>query len=268
MKYGTIKMFFYYTKITMRSWFQYRIDAILRSFAVFLRESTSVIAIYFTFLKFDSINGWNLYDMLFLFSLIFLTYGIMILFFTGLRDFAKMVDKGTFDRFLLRPRGVLFQVLSSNADWFAAIGHGLLGIILFILSANKIGIDWNALNIIYYIVTVIGGVLIQGAIFLFISSLSFYFIKTNSVEELLYRNGRKFAQYPISIFSKFVQYLLVFIVPFAFVNYFPAQYLLHKPDMAYPDIFMYISPFVGIFIYSLVYIFWRYSLRKYTSSGN
>ncbi|MBR6072282.1 MAG: hypothetical protein IKP77_05570 [Acholeplasmatales bacterium] len=44
----------------------------------------------------------------------------MIIFFTGLRDFNKIVTKGDLDRFILRPRGVLFQILSSNSDWFVA----------------------------------------------------------------------------------------------------------------------------------------------------
>lgn len=68
-----------YTKTIMKAWFQYKVDAVLRSLAVFLRESTGIIVIYFALLKFDTLNGWNLPEMFFLFSLLFLTYGIMIL---------------------------------------------------------------------------------------------------------------------------------------------------------------------------------------------
>ena len=72
-----------YAKTTAKSWFQYRVDAVLKSLAVFLREATGIIVIWFTLLKFDQLNGWDIYEMLFLFSLLFLTYGIMIIFFTG-----------------------------------------------------------------------------------------------------------------------------------------------------------------------------------------
>ena len=54
-----------YTKTIMKSWFQYKVDAVLRSLAVFLRESTGIIVVYFTLLKFDTLNGWNVYEMLF-----------------------------------------------------------------------------------------------------------------------------------------------------------------------------------------------------------
>ena len=54
----------------------------------------------------------------------------------------------------------------------------MLGIALFILSAGKVGISWNPENIVYYVITIIGGVLIQGAVFLILALIfvirSFY----------------------------------------------------------------------------------------------
>ncbi len=265
----TIHLIGIYTKTIFKAWFQYRVDAVLRSLAVFLREATGIIVIYFTLLKFDNLNGWNLQELLFLYSLLFLTYGILIIFFTGLRDLGRTIRTGNFDRFLLRPRGVLFQIIFVNADWFAAVGHGGLGIVLFCISAGKVGITWNAVNIIYYLFAVAGGVLIQGAIFLFLATLNIYLLQTDTLKELLYWNMRKFAGYPISVFHKVIQACMIYVVPMAFVNYFPAQFLLRKPDMQqYPEIFMYLTPLVGVLLYLMMYGFWRVSLRFYKSSGN
>lgn len=258
-----------YTKMIFRSWFQYRVDAVLRSLAVFLRESTSIIVIYFTLLKFDQLNGWNVYEMLFLFSLLYVTYGIMIIFFTGLRDFGQTVRDGGFDRYILRPRGLLYQLIFSNADWFAAVGHGGLGITLFVISASKIGVVWTPWRVVYYLLAIGGGVLIQGAIFLFLAALNIYLLETGMLKEVFYWNARKFAGYPISIFHKAIQFAMTFVVPFAFVNYFPSQFLLRKDDMMnYPEVFMYITPLIGIVMYALAYLFWRISIKHYKSSGN
>lgn len=265
----TLSLMGMYMKTTAKSWFQYRVDAVLRSLAVFLREATGIIVIYFTLLKFDELNGWNIYEMLFLFSLLFLTYGIMIIFFTGLRDFGGMVRNGGFDRYILRPRGILFQIIFVNSDWFAALGHGGLGLTLFLISAGRVGIHWNVPTAIYYFFTVIGGVLIQGAVFLLLATLNLYLLQTNSLKSLLYWNMRKFAGYPISVFHKFIQILMIYVMPFAFVNYFPAQYLLRKDDMSgYPEIFLYLTPVIGVGMYVAAYFFWRYSLKFYKSSGN
>lgn len=258
-----------YTKTIMKSWFQYKVDAVLRSLAVFLREATGIIVIYFTLLKFDTLNGWNLWEMLFLFSFLFFTYGILIIFGTGLRDFGYTVRDGSFDRFILRPRGLLFQIIFVNADWFAAIGHGGLGLTLFLIAAGKVGIVWNLITVVYYVLAIIGGVLIQGAMFLFLATLNIYLLETNSLKELFYFNARKFAGYPISIFHKAIQIGMIYVVPFAFVNYFPAQFLLRKEDMAlFPEIYMYLTPVVGLVMYLAAYGFWRYSIKYYKSSGN
>ena len=104
--------------------------------------------------------------------------------------------------------------------------------------------------------------------FLLLAALNIYLLQTDSLKEMLYWNMRKFAGYPISIFGKVIQTLMIYVMPFAFVNYFPAQYLLRKEDMAYPSVYMYLTPVVGVVMYMLAYIFWRYSIRFYKSSGN
>ena len=94
-------------------------------------------------------------------------------------------------------------------------------------------------------------------------------METGSLKELLYYDTRKFAGYPISIFHKAIQGFMIYVVPMAFVNYFPAQFLLRKPDMAgFPEVFLYLTPVVGAGTYLLSYLFWRYGLRYYKSSGN
>lgn len=224
---------------------------------------------YFSLLKFDTVNNWNINELMFLFSLIFITYGIFIVFFMALRDFSDWIKHGDIDRVMVRPRGILTQLVLCGADWLAALGHGTLGITLFILSVNNVGVEWNAATILYYVISIASGVLIQGAVFLFFLAISIYFIETQNLKEIMYWNLRKFAGYPISIYNKFIQSLLIFVVPFAFVNYFLAQFLLRKPDMStYPEWFMYISLFVEIIPYNIAYFFWKFSMRYYKSTGN
>ncbi len=269
MRNNTLQLIGLYMRTTIRSWFQYRVDAVLRSVAVFLREATGIIAIYFTLLRFDELNGWNLQELMFLYSLLFLTYGILIIFFTGLRDFGVTVRTGRFDRYILRPRGLLFQMIFVNADWFAAVGHGGLGILLFAATAGRVGIQWSPGTIVYYVLAVAGGVLIQGAIFLFLATLNIFLLETGSLKELMYHDTRRLAGYPISIFPKLIQGLMIYVIPMAFVNYFPAQFLLRKSDMAaFPEYFIYMTPVVGAGTYLLAYLFWRFGLRFYKSSGN
>lgn len=266
---GEIRIALQSLKMSIHTRMQYRVDSLVATLAVFVRESTNIIVIYLALLKFDKMNGWNVNEMLFLFSILFLTYALVVSLFADLRDFSCMIREGRFDRLVVRPRGLLFQLILNNADLMATAGHGTLGVVLFLFSAGRVGIQWDLVTILYYVGAIIGGVLIQGGMFIFFSALSFYFVETNSIREIFYWNMRKFAGYPISIYSKLIQGLMIYVVPFAFVNYFPAQYLLRKEDMAnYNEMYMYIAPVVGVVIYIAAYGFWRISVKRYKSTGN
>ncbi|MDE6760378.1 MAG: ABC transporter permease [Lachnospiraceae bacterium] len=266
---GEIRVILQSLKMSVHARMQYRAESLANALAVFIRESANIIAIYLALLKFDKINGWNVNEMLFLYSILFLTYAFVVSLFADLRQFSDTIREGRFDRLLVRPRSLLLQLILNNADLIASVGHGTLGILLFVISAGKVGIHWNFTTILYYISAIIGGILIQGGIFIIFSSLCFYFVETNSIRSIFYWNMRKFAGYPISIYHKAIQVILIYVVPFAFVNYFPAQYLLRKADMAdYHEIYIYIAPLVGVVVYAIAYLFWRISVKRYYSTGN
>lgn len=266
---GELRTMMQMLKMSLLTRLQYRVDTLFTSLAVFVRESLNIIVIYLALLKFDKINNWNVDEMLFLFSILFVTYAVVASVFADLRHFSYMIREGKFDRLVVRPRGLLTQLILNNADLMASAGHGTLGIVLFLISAGRVGVEWNLPTILYYVGAIIGGILIQGGMLLFFSSLCFYFVEIESLREIFFWNMRKFAGYPISIYSKLIQGLMIYVMPFAFVNYFPAQYLLRKPDMVnYNEVYMYIAPLVGVVVYALAYVFWRVSVKRYTSTGN
>ena len=64
-------------KMSFLTRLQYRVDTLFTSMAVFVRESLNIIVIYLALLKFDKINDWNVDEMLFLFSILFVTYAVV-----------------------------------------------------------------------------------------------------------------------------------------------------------------------------------------------
>jgi ABC-2 type transport system permease protein len=264
-----ISLYFSFCKTSLKSQFAFRVDAVLRAAAVFVREITGVSVVYLALMRFPSLGGWSLDESMFLFSFLFLTYAILIAVFTGFRDFQEIVYSGELDRFMLRPRGLMFQLISARSDYLATMGHGAVGILLFAIASGRVGIEWNAVKILYLIAALSGGVLIQGSIFVFFSCLDLWFIKADNAFSAIFWNARRFAGYPLSIFPKVVQSLLIFAVPFAFVTYFPAQFFLRKSDLAgYWEGFVFMSPLVAAVLFAATYAFWRLSLKKYMSVGN
>lgn len=264
-----IDVFCCYTSCSIKSWFQYRIDAILKSTSVFLREISNAVATYFILSKFEVIDDWTMNEVFLLYGFLFLSYGVLVIFSTGLREFESIIRNGSFDRFLLRPQGLLFQIIGSNADWFAAIGQGGAGLVLFLVGSFYANITWNIYKILFLVLALLCGVLIQFSIFLNIASLSIFLIKANNIRDIFYWNLRKFACYPITIFSPIIKFMLIFVIPFAFVNYFPTLMLLEKNLDNFQKIFVVISELlVSVIMLIQALLFWKYSVKRYKSTGN
>ncbi|UJF36378.1 ABC transporter permease [Paenibacillus hexagrammi] len=101
------------------------------------------------------------------------------------------------------------------------------------------------------------------------ASFSFWSVKTENLRNLIFFNGRRIAGYPISFYPGLIQKLLIFFIPFSFVNYFPAQFFLHKEEaQPFWSGYMYMTPIVGAGMFVLVYIIWSYGVKRYTSTGN
>lgn len=264
-----MKLMWKYFQMTLKTNFQYKFDRLMTTFAVLIREAANVVVVLLMLYQVKEVRGWNLYELLFLYSFLFLSYSIFVFFFTGIRDFEEVIYSGQLDRFMVRPVGVMFQVIASKVDYTAAVGHGLIGIVLFVNTANKLDIAWNAANILYLLMCILGGAIIQAAVFMVTACFSFWTIKTTSIRNMLFFNSRRFAAYPITFYPKVIQVILKFVIPFAFVNFYPTQFFLQKDTLnGAEQAFLYLNPVVATVLFLIVYRIWRIGLKQYGSTGN
>jgi ABC-2 type transport system permease protein len=261
--------FFKFSAMGLKTTLEYKFDRSFITLAIFCREMISVVVMFLILTRFLHIRGWELNELMFLYSFLFLSYSLFVFAFAGVRDFDGMVHSGDFDRFLTRPLGLMYQIISARVDYPATLGHGIVGVFLFVNTAFSVGINWNLPNTLFYISAIIGGAIIQASIFLLSACFSFWTVRTENLRNLIFFNSRRIAGYPISFYPGFIQKLLIFVVPFSFVNYFPAQFYLRKEDVQqYWSGFLYMTPIVGIVLFLLVYALWRFGVRNYTSTGN
>ena len=76
-------------------------------------------------------------------------------------------------------------------------------------------------------------------------------------------------QYPLTIFPREVVKALTFLVPVAFVNWYPCLYLLDRPDpFGLPSWFAVLSPVVAALTLVVAGLAWRTGVRHYTSTGS
>ncbi len=218
--------------------------------------------------KFKSINHWGAGELSLLYTLLIFSMGFTSIIFSGLIDFGEFIRKGDYDRILLRPLSSLGQILSMNFD-LTGLMHLGLGFISLYITNHLLDIHWNIKNILFFILTIIGGVLILGSIRVIIASICFYAISNESLQHLIVFSTREFLLYPTSIYSKGIQFFLTFVLPIAFVNYYPAQYFINKdPHMIFHPMFIYLTFPVGLILFLLSLIIWRYGELYYGSTGS
>jgi ABC-2 type transport system permease protein len=262
-------LFGQYSKLSLKTTLEYKFDRTFIALAIFCREMISVVVMFLILTRFLHIKDWQLNELLFLYSFLFLSYSLFVFLFSGVRDFDVMVRTGEFDRFLTRPVGLMFQIIASRVDYPATIGHGVVGIILFMNTAYTMGIEWNWISVLFYISALFGGAIIQASIFMLSSTFSFWAIKTDNLRNLIFFNTRRIAGYPVSFYPVFIQKLLILCIPFAFVNYFPTQFYLRKADMElYWEGYMFLTPVVGVVLFLLIYRFWKFGVAHYSSTGH
>jgi len=258
-----VKLYFECLKQNFKKELEYKASCILNFIGQIFVYFTYYFIIIALFEKFNNIKGFTLYEVLLCFSIINFGYSINETFFRGIDRFEDLIINGMLDRLLLRPQNILFQVMCQEMD-FSKISRVLQSLFILVLSLLKLKIVWNIKKIILLILMLISSILIFYSIFVLMASYCFITIQGLEVKNLFTNGGKHVAQYPIGIFNKSFIFIFTFIIPYAFVNYYPLLYFLDKNN----NMLYYLSPLL-IFIYVIpcIYLF-NLGLKKYNSVGS
>ncbi|SCZ09503.1 ABC transporter permease [Alkaliphilus peptidifermentans] len=257
-----------FIKIYLKSKLEYRFSFFMDLFIQIFTYTINYISIWIILSRFNNIFGWTFYEIMLLYNLNLFTYGISGLFIWGpMRQLEEMVVTGSFDSILSKPMNPFVHIIFRQFQ-HAFIGHVILGIIIFIISFNKLNIEFSILSMILFTTVIIGGVLIHSSIMIFTGSICFWVGKSNSLVDTTVYGLRFFLDYPISIYHRWVQIFLTFIVPYGFVNYYPAHVFLNKGDVVFNEYLKYGTPIVGVIVFAFSYLIWNVGINKYSSAGS
>ena len=243
---------------------QSKVDFFMGFLAFFVNQALGIIFLWVIFNQIPSLNGWGFYEILFIYGFAQIPRGIDHMFTDLIWILGRdMIIDGTFDRYLLRPINPLFHLC---ADRFQpdGIGELLIGIIILVVAATHLTITITPLVVVLFIISVLFGAIIYTSIKLFFSSLSFWIKSSISITSLAY-NMSDFAKYPISIYAAPIQFILAFLIPFAYVAFFPAAaFLGHEPLVQT----IAIEVLIAIVAWVIAYTTFKRGLRRYESAGN
>ena len=250
-------------KMYLKSLLEYKKSFIMGFISQFLIMFTYYFMILALFEKFDNIKGYTKYEVLLCFSIIQFGFSMVETFARGIDTFENLIIRGEFDRLLLRPRNILLQVLSTDFD-LIKISRILQAIVILIISLVKLNISFNLIKVITLILMLFSSIIIFFSIFLLMASYCFITVQSLEVRNLFTDGGKQIAQYPISIYNKYFILIFTFIIPYAFVNYYPLLYLIGKSE----NILYSLSPLLILLYLIPAILSFRWGIKKYTSVGS
>ena len=253
------KVFFESLKLNIKSQLEYKASLIMTSISQFFIFFSYYFVIIALFDKFSNIKGFTVYEILLCFSIIHFGYAFTETFFRGIDKFEDLIIDGTLDRFLVRPRGILFQVLCQKIHLVKSL-RMLQSLIIMFIALINLNINWSITKIIVLILMMFSSILVFFG--LFVLTASYCFITIQGLE--LTDGGKNLAQYPISIYRKGVIFVFTFIIPYAFINYYPLLYFLGRTNNI---LYMFSPLLVFIFLIPCLLSF-KIGLKHYSSSGS
>ncbi|MBG0785174.1 MAG: ABC-2 family transporter protein [Anaerolineaceae bacterium] len=266
----SLKLLFRLFRIQIRSQLQYPVSFILEVISGAIILGFFFVAFALAFSQFDSIGGWTLGEVAFVWGISEFSFGIMDMLFSGFDydTFGPLVRKGQFDQLLLRPASITLQVLGSRFV-IRRLGKILEGLIIFIFGLSRLSIAWTPVKVLYIPVMVLSQVCFYGSLFIAGATTTFWTMERLEILNIFTYGGNEIMSYPMHIFPRPIRMIFTFIVPAIFMSYFPAVFILNKPDPLHaPGFFSFLAPFLGIVMMWLALRFWRFGIRNYQSSGS
>ena len=258
-----MRLYMKYLSMHFMSQMQYKISFYLTLIGQFLVAFTVFLGIYFMFSRFNALDDFTYEQVLLCYSVVLMAFTLAEMFGRGFDLFPRMISNGEFDRALVRPRSVVFQVLAARMD-FSRLGRQLQAVIVLCYALPRSGVVWTGDKILTLCLMVICGSLVFFGLFLVYAAFSFFTIEGLEFMNILTDGGREFGRYPFSVYGQIILVFLTFVVPLALFQYYPLLYLL---DLEQSVLYM-LLPLISTLFLLPCYAFFRFGLRRYKSTGS
>ena len=246
----------------LKSKMSYRADFIISTIGMIFTNIAGFVSFWILFRNFPSINGWSYYEILFLygFSLVSLTPVQCLL--DNNWSLRMYVYSGDFIKYCFRPINLFFYYQSEVFD-IKGLGQLAFGIGTLIYSWIKLGLGFTPLmlkTIVFLITASLIMMALQNA-----AAATCFWIQNSFYLLDLTLKFKDYAKYPVTIFSPVFRFIFTFIIPIAFIAYYPSLVIL-RPDEV--PLLSWLSPLFGCAFFWLSYKLWMFGAMKYSGTGS
>ena len=260
---GPVRLYASYFSLHLKSQMQYKVSFSLTMLGQILTSFSTFLGILFMFSRFNEVEGFTFPEVMLCFAVVLLAFSTAECFARGFDQFPQIIGNGEFDRVLLRPRGIIFQVLAAKIE-LTRIGRALQALALFCYAIPASGVNWTAGKILTLVLMICCGCIVYFALFLIYASFSFFTLEGLEFMNILTDGTREFGRYPYLIYGRPMLRFLTYIVPLALVQYYPLLFLLERET----GLIYRLSPLLSLGFLVPAFCFWRFALGRYKSTGS
>jgi ABC-2 type transport system permease protein len=258
-----MKLYGKFFVIHLKSQMQYKTSFFFTTLGQFLVAFAMFLSINFLFARFESVGGFSYEEVLISFSVIMMSFATASLAGRSFETFPAMLGNGNFDRILVRPRNVVFQVMAAQIQ-FSRFGRFAQAVVVLVYAIPRSGIDWTWDKILTLVLMIFCGTLLFFALFVTYASFSFFTTEGLEFMNVLIHGGQEHGRLPFGVYGDGVLKFLTFVVPLALVQYYPLLYLTGRENA----FFFALSPVFALLFLVPCYLFFRFGLRHYKSTGS
>lgn len=246
----------------------YRTSFVILTLGQFFITALDFLAIVIMFANVDELGDFSLAEIGFLYGGTALCLGTADLLLGNIERLGRRIRMGTFDAMMVRPVPLFAQ---SCADEFSLrrIGRIAQGVFVLAWSVAVVDVDWTVMRAAMVLYLLLFGTLIFLALFTLGAAFQFWTTDGSEAANALTYGGNTLTQYPLTIYPTELVKALTFIVPIAFVNWYPSLYILDRPDpLGLPEAMQFASPVAALVLCLLAAASWRTGVRRYRSTGS
>ncbi|MBM7615680.1 ABC transporter permease [Alkaliphilus hydrothermalis] len=251
-----LKLIGMYFKFNLAASMEYRASFLTQTFGMVLNNSTFIFFWWILFNNVKEIGGYGFKEVMIIWGIASTSYGLTFVLFGNIRRISQMIINGELDSYLLQPKDVLINIISSSTV-ISAWGDIFYGLILFI---GVYGFDLIGLGLfIFFCFT---GMIFFASVMICANTLTFYMGDSRGITGLIFEFMITFSIYPEGIHNSYTKLIIYTLLPSAFISLVPVRLMT---DFSWNWFLLLMGALVGWSVFT--YWLFMKGLQKY-ESGN
>lgn len=252
-----------YLKNFIKTRLTYRSDFWIEVLSDLSFNLMNLFFILVVYLHTDAIDGWSRAEVIFIYGYFMVPYGIFACFFSLWNFGERYIVKGEMDRVLTRPAHNLLQITLENMDPSSLFGALVgLGVMVYAWPGLDLALTWY--DPFVFLLLTLGSIAIYAGVYTALTAISLFSDSPTGIMPLIW-NIQNYGRYPVSIYNAIIRFTLTWVLPFAFVGFYPAAYFLDRGNFA---LMAMLTPVVGAVFLAVGLSVWNMGVHRYRGAGS